>query len=99
MSPGARRLPFHTLRHTFGSLYAQRTGDMLGLQKILGHSSIATTEKVYAHFKPDFVAGKTAALEGLGTGRISARSTHGPVSAGPDAVRVSEVCDSVTTEG
>jgi hypothetical protein len=78
----------HTPRDTFGCLYAQRTGDMLGLQNILGYSSIATTEKVHAYFKPDLVAGKTASLEGLGSGRISARSTHEPVRGAVAALRL-----------
>jgi integrase len=40
---------FHTLRHTFASHFAQRTGDLVKLQQILGHASIRTTQDVYAH--------------------------------------------------
>jgi integrase/recombinase XerD len=46
-------LRLHDLRHTFASLYLLDGGDIFRLSKILGHSSVATTEKVYAHMKPD----------------------------------------------
>ena len=72
----AAKVVFHTLRATFASLYAQRTGDMVRLQKILGHSSVRTTERSYARFAPDYVVGATAMLEGLGAAPISAPSTH-----------------------
>ncbi len=39
----------HTLRHTFSALYLKRGGDLYKLSKLLGHSSITITEKVYAH--------------------------------------------------
>ena len=41
-----QRMSFHTLRHIFGSFYAQRTDDLLRLQQILGHASYRTTEKI-----------------------------------------------------
>jgi len=100
----AQRVTFHTLRHSFASLYAQRTGDLLKLQKMLGRSSYGTTEKVYAQFSPDYVVGATAALEGVGAQKptaINARSTHGPVKA--SAVQtakveaLTQVCDTPTS--
>ena len=42
----------HTLRHTFASHYLMGGGDILSLQRILGHSSIAMTMR-YAHLSPD----------------------------------------------
>jgi len=39
----------HTLRHTFATRYLQGGGDIYVLSKILGHSSVSITEKVYAH--------------------------------------------------
>jgi integrase len=39
----------HTLRHTFATRYLQSGGDIYTLSKILGHSSVKITEKVYAH--------------------------------------------------
>lgn len=47
----AARLPefrFHDLRHTFASHFAMKTGDMLALQRILGHASPQMTQR-YAH--------------------------------------------------
>lgn len=39
----------HTMRHTFATRYLQAGGGLYALSQILGHSSIAITEKVYAH--------------------------------------------------
>jgi integrase len=43
------KLAFHDLRHTAGSLMLWRGSDMLDVSKILGHSSMAVTAKIYAH--------------------------------------------------
>lgn len=45
----------HILRHTFASHYMMGGGDILSLQRILGHSSIAMTMR-YAHLSPDHLA-------------------------------------------
>ncbi len=42
----------HILRHTFASHYMMGGGDILSLQRILGHSSITMTMR-YAHLSPD----------------------------------------------
>lgn len=42
----------HVLRHTFASHFVMRGGNILTLQKILGHSSLAMTMR-YAHLSPD----------------------------------------------
>ena len=42
----------HILRHTFASHFMMNGGNILVLQKILGHSSIAMTMR-YAHLAPD----------------------------------------------
>lgn len=42
----------HALRHTFASHFIQNGGNILNLQKILGHSSLAMTMR-YAHLAPD----------------------------------------------
>jgi len=42
----------HILRHTFASHFIMNGGDVLSLQKALGHSTLAMTLK-YAHLSPD----------------------------------------------
>lgn len=42
----------HVLRHTFASHFMMNGGNILVLQKILGHSTITMTMR-YAHFAPD----------------------------------------------
>lgn len=45
----------HVLRHTFASHYMMNGGDILALQKILGHSTLTMTMR-YAHLAPDHLA-------------------------------------------
>lgn len=45
----------HTLRHTFAYMYIRHGGDVVELQKILGHESLAITT-VYTHKTPDELA-------------------------------------------
>jgi site-specific recombinase XerC len=40
------------MRHTFASHFKINCGNILALQKILGHSSLAMTMR-YAHLSPD----------------------------------------------
>lgn len=44
----------HVLRHTFASHFMMNGGNILTLQKILGHSSITQT-MTYAHLAPDYL--------------------------------------------
>lgn len=44
----------HVLRHTFASHFMMNGGNILTLQKILGHASINQT-MVYAHLTPDYL--------------------------------------------
>ena len=46
--------PWHALRHTFASHYMMAGGNILTLQKILGHSDIKMT-MIYAHLAPDYL--------------------------------------------
>jgi integrase len=46
--------PWHLLRHTFASHYVMAGGNILALQKILGHSTVQMT-MIYAHLAPDFL--------------------------------------------
>ena len=59
--------PWHALRHTFASHYVMSGGNLLALQKILGHSKFEMTQ-IYSHLAPDFMAGEMARLSfGLST--------------------------------
>ena len=44
----------HALRHTFATHFMANGGNILVLQRILGHASIQQT-MTYAHFAPDFL--------------------------------------------
>jgi integrase len=46
--------PWHLLRHTFASHFVMSGGNILALQKILGHSDVKMT-MVYAHLAPDYL--------------------------------------------
>jgi integrase len=43
----------HKLRHTYASLFLAAGGSMFALSRILGHASIRTSERVYAHMIPE----------------------------------------------
>lgn len=45
----------HVLRHTFASHFVMRGGNILTLQRVLGHSTIVMTMR-YAHLAPDHLA-------------------------------------------
>lgn len=59
---GAKGASIHTLRHTFASYLAMKGVDLYTIQKLLGHSSIKTTE-IYAHLAPDYLRAAIAKLE------------------------------------
>lgn len=50
-----RLRPWHALRHSFASHYMMAGGNILALQKILGHSDLRMT-LIYSHLAPDFLA-------------------------------------------
>lgn len=43
----------HILRHTFAAHFMMSGGNILALQKILGHHDIKMTIRCYAHLAPD----------------------------------------------
>ncbi|MFU8790035.1 MAG: tyrosine-type recombinase/integrase [Methylobacter sp.] len=48
----------HILRHSFASHFVMNGGNIIALQKILGHSSLNVTMK-YSHLSPDYLAQAT----------------------------------------
>lgn len=54
--------PWHALRHTFASQFIMAGGNILTLQRLLGHADVQTTQ-VYAHLAPDFIAGEVERLK------------------------------------
>ena len=53
---------WHALRHTFASQFIMAGGNLVTLQKLLGHASIEMT-LVYSHLAPDFVASEVERLK------------------------------------
>ncbi len=58
---GIKNASIHTLRHTFASYLVMNRVDIYTVQKLLGHSSIKTTE-IYAHLAPDYLKSAIARL-------------------------------------
>ena len=48
-----RHIRFHELRHSCATLMRHEGVKMEDIQKWLGHSQLATTEKIYAHFEEE----------------------------------------------
>lgn len=55
----------HDLRRTFGSLARMAGADLRFIQKAMGHESITTTARIYAHLYDDELDTVAAALDGL----------------------------------
>ena len=49
---GLRRIRFHDLRHTFGSLLIQGGASLAYVKEQMGHSSIQVTVDIYGHLIP-----------------------------------------------
>ncbi|HYN30586.1 MAG TPA: tyrosine-type recombinase/integrase [Dermatophilaceae bacterium] len=58
----------HDLRRTFGSLARKAGADLRYIQKAMGHESITTTARIYAHLYDDELDEVAAALDGLRRG-------------------------------
>jgi integrase len=57
-----QRMHFHSLRHTFASWLVQGHVPLMEVQKLLGHSSISTTE-IYAHLLDDTLHDAVSVLD------------------------------------
>lgn len=55
----------HDLRRTFGSLARKAGADLRYIQRAMGHESITTTARIYAHLYDDELDEIAAALDGL----------------------------------
>jgi integrase len=53
--------PWHMLRHTFASHFMMSGGNILSLQRLLGHSTLTMT-MIYAHLAPDFMQAEIARM-------------------------------------
>ena len=64
---GIPHLSPHALRHTFGWRWLTGGGDIYTLSKVLGHGTIAVTERHYAHLLKEDIKAKADRVElGLG---------------------------------
>lgn len=59
---GLKKIRFHDLRHTFASNFIMSGGNILSLNKILGHSDLKMTMR-YAHLAPDYLEGEIERLK------------------------------------
>ncbi len=53
--------PWHALRHTFASHFIMAGGNILTLQRLLGHADLKMTQR-YAHLAPGFMAAEVARM-------------------------------------
>lgn len=69
----------HALRHTFATHFMMKGGNIIALQRILGHADISQT-MVYAHFAPDYL------LDAVSYNPLSEMSTLRPHIRGNERV-------------
>ena len=60
---GIPRAGIHSVRHYFSTKMMMRGVNIYMLSKILGHSSVATTEEIYLHLAPVDLLGITDILD------------------------------------
>jgi integrase len=70
---GLRKIRFHDLRHTFGSLLLQAGASLAYVRDQMGHSSIQITVDVYGHLIPGANIAFVDRLDGLTSPQESAR--------------------------
>ena len=77
MAAGIDDLRFHDLRHTFASRFRRAGGDLLALQRALGHEDLRSTRR-YAHVTMDDIRHGMERMESRNSPdrRIALRGTH-----------------------
>lgn len=73
---GVERFHPHMMRHTYACTWIERGGSLPALQQILGHASIATTQR-YARLSDEAVREQVARTLGAGTVANSVAPDHG----------------------
>ena len=56
---------FHTFRHTTATHMVSDSVDIMEVSKRLGHKSVAVTERVYNHHKPEFQKKSANSIDSL----------------------------------
>jgi integrase len=69
---GLRKIGFHDLRHTFGSLLIQMGASLAYVRDQMGHSLIQVTVNIYGHLIPGANISFVDKLDGLASPRQSA---------------------------
>ena len=67
-------MTWHTLRHTFASRLVNRGVDIITVQQLLGHSSLAVTMR-YTHTNLDSKRAAVTKLDGRGDNLVTACTT------------------------
>ena len=58
-----RDMPLHSLRHTAAAAWLAAGNSLMYVQRQLGHSDIATTERYYGHLERHVLAAGASATE------------------------------------
>jgi integrase/recombinase XerD len=74
----AKKWGAHTLRHTFGRQYIMAGGDLVSLQRIMGHANISTT-RIYAELDLRDITIQHHKFSPIRTAQAGRRPCCGPV--------------------
>jgi len=81
---GVPEMLMKDLRRHYAIKLAENSADMHDIQQVLGHASVATTERHYAQFSPRHSARKVLkVLEGIKS-EVETKRKHAPAGLNPD---------------